>query len=75
MRLPNAPVKYSQHDLQDSFDLLERQDARNQKKDQDIEVPGAGASIKARRIVLISADGTRYKLEVANGGALSAVAI
>ncbi len=75
MFLPNAPQRYDPNDLQDVFNELMREDKRNQKIDQDIVVLGAGASIQARRIVLVSADGTQYKLQVSNAGVLSAVAI
>lgn len=63
MKLPNAPTGYNQQDEQRTRSILETEDARNLKNNRDIEVIG-------NRLILVSPNGTRYSLTVANGGTI-----
>ena len=64
MRLPNAGVKYHRNDLQLAYGEIERADSENHKKRQDLEVGDA-------RLILKSANGTRYSVTVDDSGNLN----
>lgn len=51
-----------------SFTILEREDARNYKRNQDVE-------IGMNSLILTAPNGTRYKLVVSNLGVLSATPV
>jgi hypothetical protein len=68
MKLPRPSNTYSvQHETQRNM-LIELDSRSNLKSNRDIEV-GAG------RLILTSANGTRYALSVNNSGALSTVVV
>jgi len=63
--MPHKFPKPRSHDEAQSYGEIEREDRRNLKRDQDIELaPGA-------RIILRSPDGTRHAIAVADDGTLS----
>ena len=68
MILPNAAAKYSRDGQNRLQSLIEQADRENRKQGRDIEVYPA-------RIILTSPNGTRYRIDVSNAGALSAVAV
>lgn len=68
MRLPNASSVYNAQNEQQTRSALEREDQRNLKRDQDIE-------LVENRIILISPNGTKYAVVVSNTGTLSTVAV
>jgi hypothetical protein len=66
MSLRVPPPTYSQIAMADLVRALDAQDQQNHKKGRDIYVaPG--------RLILTSANGTRYVLTVSDAGALSTV--
>ena len=64
MKLSRPLREYDQSQLATNNFTLEQADRNNHKKDQDIEVGSAS-------VILTSANGTRYKLEVSDAGVLS----
>jgi len=68
MKLPNPPTGYDRRAQAETRVLMERADYLNHKRNQDVEIGAA-------RLVLTSANGTRYSITVNNAGALSATAI
>lgn len=50
--------------LSQTFTILEREDARNRKRNEDIE-------LGMNSIIITAPNGTRYKLIVSNAGVLS----
>lgn len=65
MRLPVSKPIYTQTDDQTARSMLERADAENHKRNADIEVsPG--------RLIIKSADGTRWDVHVDNSGNVKA---
>ena len=65
MRLPTTSVRYHVGDTQLAYSEIERADAENHKKRQDVEVGDA-------RLILKSPNGTRYSVTVDNSGNLAA---
>ncbi|URC15516.1 hypothetical protein DB2_14 [Octadecabacter Antarctic DB virus 2] len=63
MKLKQPTSGYARRDETERNRTIERSDALNHKKNQDIQVGPA-------RLVVSSADGTRYEIDVANGGAV-----
>jgi|GEM_PF-845757 hypothetical protein len=57
--------EYNQKDEEDRNLSLETADKANFKKFEDVDLSNN------ERLILISPDGTRYEVKVANGGALS----
>jgi hypothetical protein len=68
MNLPTPSIQYSEKDQSQTRNILELEDRNNHKRNRDVEI---GTS----RLILTSPNGTRYKVEVSNAGALSAAAI
>jgi hypothetical protein len=68
MKIPRPPAVYTNRYENQRNLILELADGSNLKKDLDIEI-GNG------RLILTSANGTRYQLVVSNAGALSTTAI
>jgi hypothetical protein len=68
MKLPNPPTGYDRRDQAETRVLMERADYLNHKRNQDVEIGAA-------RLVLTSANGTRFSVVVSNAGVLSATAI
>jgi hypothetical protein len=66
--LPSPPLEYSNRYENQRNLVLELADRDNLKKNLDIEI-GEG------RLILTSANGTRYQVKVSDAGALSAVAV
>ena len=65
MKLPSAKPQYSQTDDQTARSMIERANAENHKRGRDIEVsPG--------RLIVASADGTRWSIYVDNTGQVKA---
>lgn len=64
MKLP-AP---SDEFLRQTFRILEQEDGRNYKTNKDLEIAN-------NSIILMSPNGTRYKIVVSDLGVLSAVAV
>jgi hypothetical protein len=74
MNLPKPPRDYGQNDQAQTRDLVAREDARNVKKGADLEFNG-DAAVAGPRLILVSPNGTRFRLLVSNAGALSTVAV
>ena len=68
INLPLAPSEYDQQFQTDLNEAVNELDGNTLKLDQDNFIVNGG-------IVLRSPDGTLYKLQVANGGALSATSV
>ena len=68
MKLPNPPTGYDRRDQAETRVLMERADYLNHKRNQDVEIGAA-------RLILTSANGTRFSVVVSNAGVLSATAI
>lgn len=68
INIPLAPLEYDQRFQTDLNEAVNELDENTLKLDQD-------NFIVTGSIVLQSPDGTLYKLQVANGGALSATAV
>mgnify|MGYP006234774173 CR=1 FL=1 len=68
MRLPVQPFEYSSEIENDRSQAIEIADALNHKKNEDVEV-GVG------RLILTSANGSRFNITVSNAGSLTATAI
>lgn len=68
MILPKPSIAYASDFFDRVFSILSRADDKNLKRDQDIEVG-------TNRVILTSANGTRYALVVSNAGALSTSAV
>jgi hypothetical protein len=66
--LPKPPGAYASDFFDRVFNILARADDKSVKRDQDIEVG-------LNRIILTSANGTRYALVVSNAGVLSTSAV
>lgn len=66
MKLPPAPERYDRQHLTTVQNELAREDLRNRKRGQHIEMG------LTEFVVLLSPNGTRYKLTVSNAGVLSA---
>jgi hypothetical protein len=65
MKLPASRPVYTQTDDQTARSMLERADGENHKRNVDIEVsPG--------RLIIKSADGTRWDVHVDNNGQVRA---
>lgn len=69
MSLPTPPDKYDRAEQMKVRAQIDRMDAKNRKKGQDVEIAGSERLIKA------SPDGSRWEIVVDNAGALSAVAL
>jgi hypothetical protein len=69
MSLTRAPNAYTREDQDRLRTELDKMDAANRKKGQDVEVAGA------ERLILSSPNGSRWSIRVSNAGALSAVAL
>lgn len=63
--LPQAPAKYDQDNEKNLRTALTQADGKNYKKGQDLEI------VRPQRLILRSANGTRYALVVDNSGNLS----
>ena len=68
MRLPDVPNSYLSSRERERNRTLEREDRRNQKVEQDVDIGGA-------RLVITSPDGTRFSITVSNGGTIAATSI
>lgn len=65
MKLPASRPDYSPTDDQTARSMLERADAENHKRNRDVEIsPG--------RLIIKSADGTRWDVHVDNNGNVKA---
>lgn len=64
MKLPPPKDQF----LSQTFTILEREDARNRKRNEDIELGN-------NSLILTSPNGTRYKLTVSNAGVLAATPV
>lgn len=62
MNIPNAPASYDASNEREFRRVLEAEDFRNLKRDQNIELQGGAV------VVLISPNGARYALSVADDG-------
>ena len=69
MRLPLPSINYDAQIESFRNQTIEQADAQNLKSNKDIEIADG------QRIILRSANGTRYKIVVSNAGVLSASAI
>ena len=69
MRLPLPSINYAAQIESFRNQTIEQADAQNLKNNKDIEIADG------QRIILRSANGTRYKIVVSNAGVLSASAI
>lgn len=68
MRLPDPGNEYDRSRQGETQRILEREDSRNRKRDQDIE-------LAAERLILRSPNGTRYKITVDNAGNIGTEAL
>lgn len=59
MKLAGPPEKYDRRDQADTRAVIEREDARNRKKGQDLELAG-------ERLILTSPDGSKFILTVSD---------
>lgn len=69
MSLTRAPERYDQRDQDRLRAEIERLDAQNRKREQDVEIVGA------ERLILYSPDGSPFYLAVADDGTLTAEAV
>ena len=68
MKLPKAPPEYQQRDQDIVRSSVEKMARETHSKNQDLEM-GLG------RLILESPNGTKYKLQVSDGGVLSAATL
>lgn len=68
MKLFVAPPEYDPHEQSQVRSAIEREDANNFKRGRDLLLAGGEV------LVLYSPNGTAYKLQVSNAGALSTAA-
>lgn len=68
LQLPPPPPKYDPNDQTQNRRMLMAEDAKNQKRDADVDIGGA-------KLILTSPDGTRYQVVVDNAGTLSTTAV
>jgi hypothetical protein len=68
MRLPEVPNSYLSSRERERNRTLEREDRRNRKVEQDVDIGEA-------RLVITSPDGTRFSITVSNGGTIAATSI
>lgn len=71
MTLPKPPERYDARAEATRNAELEREDAKNRKVNQDIELVNSGGA----RLILRSPNGTRYNITVSNAGALVVTAL
>ena len=69
MTLPNTPERYNQTVEAERNRALEAADRQNIKRQADIEL------VSGAKLILLSPDGTRWNITVANDGTLAAVAL
>ena len=74
MNLPKPESAYSPQNEAAARAEIEREDKRNMKTGADIACSGSTAESHPR-LILVSPDGTRYRILVSNAGALSTVAV
>jgi hypothetical protein len=67
MKLPPAPERYDSREQNAMRAILEREDLNNLKRNQDVEI--------RTRLILASADGTRFQVTVSNAGAIVVAAV
>ena len=67
MKLPPAPERYDSREQNAMRAVLEREDLNDFKRNQDVEI--------RTRLILASADGTRYEVTVSNLGAIVVTAV
>lgn len=75
MDIPRPPSAYDEHDQAQLRQLIEEADGENLKRDTDLEFSGDNAITDRPRLVILSADGTRWRITIDNAGALSADAL
>jgi hypothetical protein len=75
MDIPRPPSTYDEADQAQLRQIIEDADAENVKRDTDMEFSGDDAITDRPRLVLLSADGTRWRITVDNAGAVSAAAL
>ena len=68
MSLPTPPDKYDRAEQMKVRAQIDRMDAKNRKKGQDVEIAGS------ERLIITSPNGLRWVVTASNGGALSLVA-
>ena len=68
MKLPKSPLEYQQRDQDIVRSNMEKLAREVHKKNQDLEM-GLG------RLILESPNGSKYKLQVSDGGVLSAATL
>ena len=69
MILPMPPGQYNPQIEIERNRVLEREAARAYRRQEDVEI------VAPARLIIRSPDGTRFAIEVDNGGTLSATAI
>ena len=70
LTLPRAPVAYDAANEQSVRGLLEAADRDSLKRGRDLDLGAAAAGL-----ILVSPDGTRWRLTVGNDGALATVGL
>ncbi len=75
MEIPRPPAKYDEADQANVRQIIAEADDDNLKRDADLEFSGDVAIIDRPRLVMVSADGTRWRVDIDNAGALSATAL
>lgn len=69
MRLPFPPADYDRNFEAQRNALIEQADAKTRKRTEDVEIKDPV------RLILVSPNGTKYKLVVDNSGNLSATTL
>lgn len=69
MKLPFPPADYDRNLEAQRNNLIEQADAKNRKRDSDIEIK------EPIRLILVSPNGTKYKLVVSDLGILTATTL
>lgn len=68
MQLPSPSPQYDAGNEAQTRDAIRREDGRNQKIGQDVEIGSA-------KLVLTSPDGTRWSITIGNTGTISGTAL
>lgn len=75
MDIPRPPSTYDEHDQAQFRQIVEDADADNLKRDAHLEFSGDDAITDRPWFVMVSADGTRWRITIDNMGVLDATAL
>jgi hypothetical protein len=74
VNLPTPGTAYDAGNEAQARNIIRQEDGRNQKRGSDAQFNG-DATITGPKLIIVSPNGTRYRVLVNNAGTLSTVAI